>query len=248
MTESRAKFFLAWGIGAAAVAGVGLWTALSLRKEEEKRQREKKRLRKMVMLNFDTEELEIIKVIQRQDWNSFDIPTLKACHNQFMRFAEDRKHGILTRGTFKQLLASVDVTNPHVVESLFRFFDPNHDGRIDFVELVEGLNLWCTGTRFARLDRFFRVFDLDESGFISRSEIRTLLKVFNPSRDDSEVEEAVTSFLKAADSNHDDAVSRQEYHRLAMSGKPIFALNKSELSTRFLAAFGIPAEKYLPQL
>ncbi|KAK2574456.1 Ubiquitin carboxyl-terminal hydrolase 32 [Acropora cervicornis] len=71
--------------------------------------------------------------------------------------------------TFYQTLASV-------THWLFSAFDENQDGHIDFRELACGISKCCRGPNSERQKFYFRVFDSDGDGFLTRSDIEVMCK------------------------------------------------------------------------
>lgn len=81
------------------------------------------------------------RYVQKAEWNEFDVPTIKTIYERFVKLCDSPDHGSLTRQNFRDIHVKLGVKDPQVIESLFRFWDHNHDGSVDFEELVEGLNL-----------------------------------------------------------------------------------------------------------
>lgn len=59
---------------------------------------------------------------------------------------------------------------------LFSAFDENQDGHIDFRELACGISKCCRGPNSERQKFYFRVFDSDGDGFLTRSDIEVMCK------------------------------------------------------------------------
>lgn len=67
------------------------------------------------------------------------------------------------------------VTEP--LRQLFAFFDRNNDGAIDFREYVIGLTVLCNPVNTEKiLQMSFKLFDLDEDGFITEQEFTAILQ------------------------------------------------------------------------
>ncbi|XP_036201242.1 lysophosphatidylcholine acyltransferase 2 isoform X3 [Myotis myotis] len=64
-----------------------------------------------------------------------------------------------------------------VLRQLFALFDRNHDGSIDFREYVIGLAVLCNPANTEEIIQVaFKLFDLDEDGYISEEEFSTILQ------------------------------------------------------------------------
>ncbi|XP_022410775.1 lysophosphatidylcholine acyltransferase 2 [Monodon monoceros] len=64
-----------------------------------------------------------------------------------------------------------------VLRQLFALFDRNHDGSIDFREYVIGLAVLCNPANTEEIIQVaFKLFDVDEDGFITEEEFATILQ------------------------------------------------------------------------
>ena len=107
---------------------------------------------------------------------------------------------------------------------VFRTFDVNKDGHIDFREFVCSLSITSRGSLEEKLRWAFRVYDIDEDGFITRKEMLEIVKaIFNMSRhnslshhlpvseDESTPEERVDDIIRELDKNMDGKLSEVEF-------------------------------------
>ena len=62
-------------------------------------------------------------------------------------------------------------------EHVFRCYDTDGNGKVDFREFVCGLSLSIRGTQRQKLNFAFKVADVDGDGFITRDEMITVVKV-----------------------------------------------------------------------
>jgi len=208
-------------------------------KKNKHKEREKRKVLNLIQHNFERKHLEILKYMQKQDWNNFDIPTLKKVYDHFQKYCETPTHGILSRKEFRDLHRAIGLKDEQVIESLFRFWDGNADGSVDFYELVEGLNLFCFGTKARKLQRFFRVFDLDLNGFITRNELKQLFSAFFDTEDEKLVEESVRKIFAAVDDNHDARLSFKEFVSLSTLNEFELDCTKPGFNLKFIKLFGL---------
>ena len=107
---------------------------------------------------------------------------------------------------------------------VFRIYDENGDGYIDFKEFMLGFCCLTEGTPEEILSRIFRVFDMNSDGIITIQEMRSivhsmfdLLKHNNPIQATEEFI-AKTAFAEM-DGNKDGKVSSEEFVKAALEQK-----------------------------
>jgi len=228
------------GLGAGVTVLGFLGMAYVAEKQQKHKDREKRRVLNLVQHRFGSHRADVVKYLAKQSWNNFDVDKLNRIYDHFLKYLEGPAHGVLGRREFTEIHRKLAVKDDKVIESLFRFWDLNADGNVDFVELVEGLNLFCFGSRTHKLERLFRVFDLDDNGFITRAELKQLLTAFLDKHDEKRVEEAVRKLFSAADSNNDSRLSYKEFLSLA-SHKDFELAGQHGFMLRFIQLFGLDA-------
>ena len=130
-------------------------------------------------------------------------------------------------------------------QNLFRLFDLDNDGRINFRELALVVGSINGGVREDKLNWMFTLFDIDRDGFIRKHEMKTILKSLvslgmkskqsaNSLDVDSTVEERVEEIYRQLDRNFDGLLSRQEFMQLANTNiicMDVFEWGVDKLST-----------------
>ncbi|XP_022302315.2 neurocalcin homolog [Crassostrea virginica] len=147
--------------------------------------------------NFTAEEL--------QDW--------------YKEFRSSWPKGVLTVEEFKKAYSSYFPLGDasEFAKHVFRVFDRNDDGRLDFREFICGFSVGLRGSVEEKLKFSFRIYDVDGNGYISPEEMVEIFTAFEktssscapPSRKDPR--EMTTSIFRKMDSNADRKLSLEEF-------------------------------------
>lgn len=104
---------------------------------------------------------------------------------------------------------------------VFRTFDKNMDGTIDFAEFIQGLSTISRGTREQKLRWAFEMYDSDGSGSVSRREmleiVRSIFRLSGDSvnlpRDEDTPEKFTGKLFLRLDRDNDGTVTLDEFIR-----------------------------------
>jgi len=145
--------------------------------------------------------------------------------SRFDAFIKHHPDGKINRKEFRSMITTCypDMTNCKKLEKhIFRMYDTDGDGAIDFREFMVLLYIMSSGTPEENLGQIFRIFDKNNDGSITRDEMQRIVKdlydLFNTDkrklskaeRRRSSVAMANTAF-EEMDANSDGKVTKEEF-------------------------------------
>lgn len=143
--------------------------------------------------------------------------TEKELKDWYTGFRRDCPDGRLTLDQFSKIYSDFygNCEARKFAEHLFRTFDVNQDGRIDFREFICSLSITTRGTFEEKLRWAFDVYDIDGNGSITRNEVIAIVKSINKMmgyiNDKNASEERILDIFRSFDKNHDEMLSLEEF-------------------------------------
>ncbi|KAF5406144.1 Neuron-specific calcium-binding protein hippocalcin [Paragonimus heterotremus] len=149
-------------------------------------------------------------------------------------FLKDCPTGQLTLEELKQIYSKFfPYGEPsRFAEHVFRSFDRNHDGIIDFREFLYTISVTSRGDLNAKLRWAFAIYDLDSDGFISRQDLCDVLasvyaligSTIKLPEDEATPERRADKIFSQMDADHDGRLSFAEFADGLKSDKLLFQL------------------------
>ena len=149
---------------------------------------------------------------------------LRDWHRKFMNEFPD---GTVTIDEFKDIY---DAHFPYgdsnkFSDHVFRIYDANSDGRIDFLEFMTVLSVTNRGTLDQKLTWTFNMYDMDQNGYINKKEMMEIVlsiyklvgKVVKFPADEDTPEKRVDKIFREMDANEDGQISLEEFIQGAKS-------------------------------
>ncbi|MEQ2299102.1 hypothetical protein AMECASPLE_012034 [Ameca splendens] len=104
---------------------------------------------------------------------------------------------------------------------VFRSFDANDDGTLDFKEYIIALHMTATGKTTSKLEWAFSLFDVDKNGYITKSEVTEICtsifklipkdEVEDLPEDENTPEKRANKLWKVFEKGDDDRVAEGEF-------------------------------------
>ncbi|KAJ8258786.1 hypothetical protein COCON_G00177980 [Conger conger] len=150
--------------------------------------------------------------------NNVAVEELNACesHQWYRKFMTECPSGLLTFYEFKQFFGLKNLTESSnaYVHTMFKTFDMNDDGFIDFMEYVAALSLVLKAGVEKKLRWYFKLYDVDGNGCIDRDELLVIIKsirAINGTDLDMTDEDFTNMVFDRIDINGDGELSLEEF-------------------------------------
>ncbi|XP_029904290.1 guanylyl cyclase-activating protein 2-like [Myripristis murdjan] len=138
----------------------------------------------------------------------------------YRKFASECPSGNLHLHEFKKIFGVNSESSEEetaYAENIFRSFDVNKDGKIDFMEYVAAVHLVLRGKLVDKLKWSFKVFDSDGNGCLDRREVRLIVKIIyklkkhnNPFVSEN-TQDICDRIFALVDKNKDGQISLEEF-------------------------------------
>merc|ERR1712241_479067 len=149
--------------------------------------------------------------------------------NQYQIFLKKHPDGRISRKSFHTMMKECypGADTEKLERHIFRMYDSNKDGSIDFREFMIVLYVMSNGTPEENLKQIFRVFDINNDGSLSPQELKRivhdLFQMF-PQKDNPDKASQKTLAIEAfkeMDANADGRVSQEEFIKACLSHETI---------------------------
>ncbi|XP_061192043.1 neurocalcin homolog [Saccostrea echinata] len=162
--------------------------------------------------------------------------TEKEIQQWYQDFIKDWPKGYLTLDEFEKMYIGFfpkgDASK--FARHVFRAFDVNDDGHVDFREFICGFSATLRGTVEQKLKWAFKIYDADKNGFISKSEMKDIISAIHriagtmtDTGNEQSIQQKIEQVFQQMDKNHDEQISLDEF--LESASKDISLVTVLEL-------------------
>ncbi|CAN0908850.1 Calcineurin B-like protein 8 [Linum grandiflorum] len=150
----------------------------------------------------------------------FSINEIEALYNLFQKLSSTLiADDLIHKEEFLFALFRSTKANNLFAERVFDLFDTKHNGVIEFSEFVHSLSIFHPRAPVAdKISFAFRLYDLHETGFIERDELKemvlAILRESDLTLSEEYIESMVDKTLAEADLNGDGKIDEQEWKEL----------------------------------
>lgn len=113
---------------------------------------------------------ELQSLIKSTRYNAEEILHLRS------QFMSDIPSGVVTQQMFSIAASYFGITEPLLIEMLFRAFDANEDGMITFFEFARGMSIMTRGSNSERVLFAFDMYDVQRTGTLTLEGMMPLLE------------------------------------------------------------------------
>jgi len=132
---------------------------------------------------------------------------------KYKRFLRKHPSGKLDFSGMKTMLSESlpEADTSGLVEHVWRIYDTNLDGEIDFREFMLALSVMSKGTAEDNLRQIFRLFDVNSDGRLEREELSRVVFELRKVVGRMEEEDLVQTAFNEMDANMDGSISLEEF-------------------------------------
>eukprot|EP00455_Lapot_gusevi_P023977 TRINITY_DN2488_c0_g1_i1.p1 TRINITY_DN2488_c0_g1~~TRINITY_DN2488_c0_g1_i1.p1 ORF type:complete len:177 (-),score=55.00 TRINITY_DN2488_c0_g1_i1:288-818(-) len=137
---------------------------------------------------------------------------LRRLHRRFRKLDTDGS-GTLTLNEFQAIQG---LENNPLVKRVIDIFDTDVSGSVDFAEFISALSIFANTEQKAEKLRFaFKIYDVNNDGFISNGDLYRILKTMvGDNLDDTQLQQLVDRTIYQGDLDRDGKLSFEEFARM----------------------------------
>lgn len=141
--------------------------------------------------------------------SNFDIDEIKRLGKRFKKLDLDNSGSL----SVEEFMSLPELQQNPLVHRVISIFDTDQNGEVDFKEFIQGVSQFSVkGDKQSKLKFAFRIYDIDNDGYISNGELFQVLKMMVGSNlNDTQLQQIVDKTILLADKDNDGRVSFDEF-------------------------------------
>ncbi|CAF4832011.1 unnamed protein product [Pieris macdunnoughi] len=141
--------------------------------------------------------------------SNFDADEIRRLGKRFRKLDLDNS-GALSIDEFMSL---PELQQNPLVQRVIAIFDADGNGEVDFKEFIQGVSQFSVkGDKLSKLRFAFRIYDMDNDGYISNGELFQVLKMMvGNNLKDTQLQQIVDKTILFADKDEDGKISFEEF-------------------------------------
>ena len=176
------------------------------------------KLTKPILMSQDS----INYVVQKTDFTQEDV------ENYYTNFIQKYPNGNIDKRDFRKFMKKgfPDENIEKLEKHIFRIYDANNNGTIEFREFMIVLTIMSRGTPQENLEQIFRFFDPNNDGSISKKELYQVVKDLHSLTNNFKCDEDSNTSLaekafKEMDTDGDSMITKEEFIRACLANEKV---------------------------
>ena len=134
---------------------------------------------------------------------------IRRLRKRFCKIDVDKSHTL----SAEEIQAIPGLESNPLVRRVIEIFDKDKNKEIDFKEFLEGISLFIAREgKESKLKFIFKMYDIDDDGFITNAELFTVLKLMiGNNLGDTQLQQIVDKTIQQFDLDGDGAISYEEF-------------------------------------
>jgi len=156
---------------------------------------------------------------------------------KYKTFLESHPAGEINHDSFNALLSECFPKTylENISQHIWRMYDVNMDGVIDFQEFLVAINIMSNGTPEENLEQIFRFFDVNRNGFIDKLEMESVVDDLLALENCLDMQDIAQEAFREMDENEDSRISLDEFVNACLSNKKCSSVLTMKVVNLFLS-------------
>ena len=139
---------------------------------------------------------------------NFDAEEIRRLGKRFRKLDLDNS-GTLSVEEFMSL---PELQKNPLVKRVIEILDEDGNGEVDFKEFIQGVSQFSVkGDKTSKLKFAFKIYDIDNDGYISNGELFQFLKMISSNLKDTQLQQIVDKTIQYADKDDDGKINFEEF-------------------------------------